>query len=149
DGVPLLALTAGAVLPQLGAELAEGKSLSGTAGLANSGKFRGDALGKHFLWRLSADANLAAVEGELLLSLEHPRDGQVDAYSNRKLCRRLTRWLLRTPLSPNQITVLSGVVGVLGALWFVPGGYWGPLLGALLLQFSVVLDCCDGEVARM
>jgi phosphatidylglycerophosphate synthase len=45
--------------------------------------------------------------------------------------------------------VLSCVVGLLGALCFFPGGYWGPLSGALLLQFSVVLDCCDGEVARV
>jgi 1L-myo-inositol 1-phosphate cytidylyltransferase / CDP-L-myo-inositol myo-inositolphosphotransferase len=149
DGVPLLALTAGAVLPQLCAELAQGKSLSETTVLAKSEKVRTGSVRNHFLYRLSEDANFATVEHELLLSLENPRDGQVDGYFNRKLSRRLTRWLLRTPLSPNQITVLAGVVGVLGALWFVPGGYWGPLLGALLLQFSVVLDCCDGEVARM
>jgi phosphatidylglycerophosphate synthase len=34
-------------------------------------------------------------------------------------------------------------------LCFFRGGYWGPVLGALLLQFSVVLDCCDGEIARV
>jgi phosphatidylglycerophosphate synthase len=148
-GVPLLVLTVGAVLPQLCAELAQGKSLSETTALANSEKVQTSSIRNHFLHRLTADANFATVEHELLLSLENPRDGQVDSYFNRKLSRRLTRWLLRTPLSPNQITVLAGVVGVLGALWFVPGGYWGPLLGALLLQFSVVLDCCDGEVARV
>src|SRR5262249_50042065 len=68
---------------------------------------------------------------------------------NRKLSRPITLWLLRTSLTPNQITILSCVVGVGGALCFFPGGYWGPLVGALLLQFSVVLDCCDGEVARV
>jgi 1L-myo-inositol 1-phosphate cytidylyltransferase / CDP-L-myo-inositol myo-inositolphosphotransferase len=148
-GVPLLVLTAGAVLPQLGAELAQGKSLSETTALANSEKVQTGSIRTHFLCRLTDDTKFTRAEHELLSALENPRDGQVDTYFNRKLSRWLTRWLLRTPLSPNQITVLAGVVGVLGALWFLPGGYWGPLLGALLLQFSVVLDCCDGEVARM
>ena len=148
-GVPVLALTDGSRIPDLCAELAQGKSLSETAVLAGSEKVQAGSIGSHFVYRLTAGSQLVRVEQALLLSLENPRDGQVDAYFNRKLSRPLTRWLLRTPLRPNQITVLSCAVGVLGALCFVPGGYWGPLLGAFLLQFAVVLDCCDGEVARV
>jgi len=95
------------------------------------------------------ESDAASVEHELLSSLENPRDGYVDTYFNRKLSRSLTHWLLQTSLSPNQITMLSCMVGMLGTLCFLPGGYWGPLCGALFLQFSVVLDCCDGEVARV
>jgi len=148
-GVPVLALTACSCVPQICAELTQGKSLPETTVLARSEKVQTGAAPSHFVRRLTMDSDLARVEQDLLLSLENPRDGQVDTYFNRKLSRLITRWLLRTPLSPNHITVLSGTVGVLGALCFLPGGYWGPLLGALLLQFSVVLDCCDGEVARV
>jgi phosphatidylglycerophosphate synthase len=102
-----------------------------------------------FCQSLTSTSYVAEVERALLLSLENPRDGRVDTYFNRKLSRPLTRWLLQTPLTPNQITILSCLVGLMGALCFFPGGYWGPLVGALLLQFSVVLDCCDGEVARV
>lgn len=148
-GVPLLAVTVGSRIPQLYAELAQGKSLPETAVLTDSDKMHVSPARGHFIRRLTAGSHLARVEHDLLLSLENPRDGQVDTYCNRKLSRPITRWLLRTPLSPNHITVLSCMIGVFGALCFLPGGYWGPVLGALLLQFSVVLDCCDGEVARV
>jgi phosphatidylglycerophosphate synthase len=130
-------------------ELAQGKSLPETAVLADSDKIQAGSARSHFVCHLTAGSDLARVEHDLLLSLENPRDGPVDTYFNRKLSRPITRWLLRTSLSPNHITVLSCMIGVFGALCFLPGGYWGPVLGALLLQFSVVLDCCDGEVARV
>ena len=148
-GVPLLALTDGSRVPEMCAELAQGKSLPETTVLASSDKIQTGSARGHFLRHLTAGSNLARVEHDLLLSLENPRDGQVDTYCNRKLSRLITPWLLRTPLSPNHITVLSCLIGIFGALCFLPGGYWGPVLGALLLQFSVVLDCCDGEVARV
>src|SRR5712692_4562668 len=148
-GVPRLALTEGSRVPEICVELAQGKSLPETTVLASSDKIQTGSARGHFLRHLTAGSHLARVEHDLLLSLENPRDGQVDTCCNRKLSRPITRWLLRTPLSPNHITVLSGVVGVFGALCFLPGRYWGPVLGALLLQFSVVLDCCDGEVARV
>jgi phosphatidylglycerophosphate synthase len=148
-GVPLLALTEGSFVPQICVELSQGKSLSATAVLTNSDKIQVGSARSLFIWRLTVGSDLARVEHDLLLSLDNPRDGQVDTYFNRHLSRPITRWLLQTPLSPNHITALSCAVGVLGALCFVPGGYWGPLLGALLLQFAVVLDCCDGEVARV
>jgi phosphatidylglycerophosphate synthase len=148
-GSPLLAVLPGVWVGEIVAELAQGKSLQETTLLTGSVRVPAEAVAGHFIRRLTARAELGRVEHELLLSLENPRDGQVDTYFNRKLSRPITRWFLRTPLSPNQITVLSCVVGLLGALCFFPGGYWGPLCGALLLQFSVVLDCCDGEVARV
>lgn len=148
-GSPVLALLPCLHLPQLLAELAHGTPLHHTAILAHSTKLALASSGPHFLTRLTSTTPLAQVEHALLLSLENPRDGIVDTYCNRKLSRLLTRWLLRTPLTPNQITLLAGSVGLLGALCFLPGGYYGPLLGALLLQLSVVLDCCDGEVARV
>ncbi len=148
-GVPLLALTASTRVPEICAELSQGRSLPETTVLANSDKIPLGSARSAFVHRFTANANLASIEHALLLSLENPRDGHIDTYFNRKLSRPLSRWLLRTPLTPNQITVLSCAVGILGALCFFPGGYWGPVVGALLLQCSAVLDCCDGEVARV
>ncbi|MGE0679971.1 MAG: CDP-alcohol phosphatidyltransferase family protein [Candidatus Binatia bacterium] len=104
---------------------------------------------EHFLCRLQTEAAVAALEYALLRSLENSKDGIVDVYLNRKFSRPLTRGFLHTPITPNQITILAGVMSVLGAACFLFGGYFGPLFGALLLQFSGVLDCCDGEVARI
>ncbi len=69
------------------------------------------------------------------------------------LCRRvsiyLTLVLARTPVTPNQITVVGTAVGVAGgALWAVGAG-WSFLAGALCLELMYVLDCVDGELARL
>ncbi len=107
----------------------------------------------HFVYKLSSQSSssdsVQMGERALLHSLENPRDGFVDAYLNRTLSRPLTRLFLRTSLNPNQITLLSCFVGLLGAACFFQAGYWGLVLGALLLQLSAIVDCVDGEVARM
>jgi Family of unknown function (DUF5941)/CDP-alcohol phosphatidyltransferase len=69
----------------------------------------------------------------------------------RRLSRRLTPLALRRGLTPNQITVISFVVGLAAAGCFAAGDRAagvGGLVGALLLQLSLVVDCVDGEVAR-
>jgi phosphatidylglycerophosphate synthase len=77
------------------------------------------------------------------------QDGWVDRYFNRRLSSHLTRWFLKTSLTPNQITLISFAVGLASGLFFWAGGYIHGIIGALLFQFSAVLDCCDGEVARI
>jgi phosphatidylglycerophosphate synthase len=77
------------------------------------------------------------------------QDGLVDRYFNRKLSGYLTRWFLKTSLTPNQITLISFAVGLMAGLFFWKGGYRNGIIGALIFQVSAVLDCCDGEVARL
>src|SRR5207247_7173046 len=76
-------------------------------------------------------------------------DGFVDRYFNRKVSAALTPIFLRTGLSPNAITVLSMVIGLLAAASFGVGSYTASLMGALLFQLAAIVDCCDGEVARL
>jgi len=66
----------------------------------------------------------------------------------QRLSRLLTPLLLRTPLTPNQITVLSLALGLSAAWQFAQGSYLGNFLGAFMFALSYVLDNCDGEVAR-
>jgi 1L-myo-inositol 1-phosphate cytidylyltransferase / CDP-L-myo-inositol myo-inositolphosphotransferase len=147
--VPALALLPTSALPLMLTELQSDTRWNETSPLSQAPQIYPPSGPNVFLRRLTTTTPIETVEQELLLSLENPRDGQVDTYLNRKISRPITRWLVRTPLTPNHVTLLSCAVGIFGALCFVPGGYWGPVLGALLLQFSVVLDCCDGEIARV
>jgi phosphatidylglycerophosphate synthase len=101
-----------------------------------------------FAWVRQAE-QAAEVERRLLLDLPNPRDGRVDTRLNRHLSRPLTRFLLRSPLTPNQVTVLSLISSLFAAWAFARGRYGDSLLGALLFQFAAVLDCCDGEIARV
>jgi phosphatidylglycerophosphate synthase len=48
-------------------------------------------------------------------------------------------------ITPNLITALALFFGILSAFLVVKGFLWS---GAFLLQFSFVLDCLDGQLAR-
>jgi phosphatidylglycerophosphate synthase len=61
----------------------------------------------------------------------------------------VTRLLVRTPLTPNQITALSMVFGLAGGLVCLKGEYFSILIGAILFFIGYVLDNCDGEIARL
>ena len=50
--------------------------------------------------------------------------------------------------TPNLVTCLSMLVGVLAAAAFATGERWGLVLGAVLLQAAFTLDCVDGQLAR-
>ena len=74
----------------------------------------------------------------------------VDERIHRPLARRVVALLVHTPITPNQVTLLSGLIGV-GAGILVARGAADPrwlLGGGALLFLSVVLDCCDGQLAR-
>jgi phosphatidylglycerophosphate synthase len=96
-----------------------------------------------------AEEMLAAVERGLLAGLGSAADGWVDRHLNRQLSPWISRWLLRTPLTPNHVTLLSLAVGLAAAGSIAQGGWLGGVIGAVLLQGAAVLDCCDGEVARL
>ena len=84
-----------------------------------------------------------------LQTLKGGLDGLVDRYVNRKVSGLLTRLFLRLRWTPNAITMISMIVGLVAAGFFVPGSWEYALVGALLFQLSVIIDCCDGEVARL
>lgn len=90
----------------------------------------------------------AAAERAFLRALENPRDGFLDGVLNRHLSRPLSRVLLALPVTPNQITVAGLVLSLVAAALIALPGIAFPVLGALLLQATAVLDCVDGEIAR-
>ncbi len=149
DGVPVVIVTPNALTLTVLLAVAQGNSWEESVALLLQGGVHAVEVSAQLCACVTDSRTVARAERALLRSLENARDGIVDTYFNRKLSRPLSRWLLRTSLSPNQVTLLSCGVGLLGALCFVLGGYWGPLVGACLLQGAVVLDCCDGEIARL
>lgn len=67
----------------------------------------------------------------------------------RHLSVRLTPLLARLPVSANQITLASLVLG-LGCAWAMTGqGAAMALTGGVMLVLCYLLDNCDGEIARM
>ncbi len=94
-------------------------------------------------------ADIRSAERQLFSSLKGEFEGFVDRYFNRKLSRWFTRVFLALGLSPNAITMVATVVGLMAAAGFGLGAYGAGVAAALLFQLAAVIDCCDGEVARL
>jgi hypothetical protein len=72
-------------------------------------------------------------------------DGFFSVLVLRRLSKPMTALSVRLGISPNLITFVSLLIGFYSAYLFSQQEY---LLGALLFQFSLIIDCSDGEVAR-
>ena len=66
----------------------------------------------------------------------------------RKLSPYLTRILLRTSISANGVTWLMIIVGASIGPSLLIQGWVGIALALFLSQLQMLIDCCDGEVAR-
>jgi phosphatidylglycerophosphate synthase len=73
-------------------------------------------------------------------------DGLVSRYLNRPLSRPLARLLAHTPVTPNQVTLLSTLIAF-GAGWLLVGG--ANILAAVAIHASSVVDGVDGDLARL
>jgi phosphatidylglycerophosphate synthase len=99
-------------------------------------------------WAITDVASARAAERALWQSLTSSADGFVDRHFNRPAGRALSKLLVHTPVTPNQISLLATLVGVVSAACFAVGGWRAAVLGAVLLQLSAIIDCVDGDVAR-
>jgi phosphatidylglycerophosphate synthase len=66
----------------------------------------------------------------------------------RDLSPYVTWMLLKTRISANGVTGLMILVGWSTAAALLIPGIWGALLALVLGQLQMLVDCCDGEVAR-
>ena len=76
-------------------------------------------------------------------------DSPITRILSRPASRLLTRMFLKTPISPNQITLLSFFFGLISAFLFFQGSYGTNVVAAMLLVLSTWVDGADGEIARL
>jgi len=117
---------------------------------------------------LAGAAESASLDGALCIPIPDPRSAEIAerelvrqiaaatadsdgpiARLDRALSTRLSRYLVRTPLRPNHITAIGTLIGFGGAWALAKGTYASGVVGTLLFWGAVILDGCDGEVARL
>jgi len=87
--------------------------------------------------------------GKLRLKMANrANDGFYSVFFLRKFSKLLTWLAVRVNATPNQVTLISFAVGLYSAFCFTKGTFSQTLLGAFLLQLSIIVDCVDGELAR-
>ncbi|MFJ8797231.1 DUF5941 domain-containing protein [Streptomyces sp. NPDC102487] len=83
-----------------------------------------------------------------LRSAVKARDGFFTTYCISPYSRYIARWCARRGLTPNQVTTASLVTALIAAGCAATGTRPGYVAAGLLLLFSFVLDCTDGQLAR-
>lgn len=91
-------------------------------------------------------------EIRVLAKREPFRAGVRMRYLMPRVSVRVTRWILHhlPNVTPNQLTLVSGVLGVAaGAFLLFPRGIAPAVTALLLYQLHILFDYVDGEVARV
>ncbi|MEV6652110.1 DUF5941 domain-containing protein [Streptomyces sp. NPDC051219] len=100
--------------------------------------------------RHEARAAVAAVDDEAvrLRTAVKSRDGFFTTFFVSPYSRHLARWCARRGYTPNQVTTASLLTALIAAGCAATGTRGGYIAAGLLLLFSFVLDCTDGQLAR-
>lgn len=93
--------------------------------------------------------DLAAADRWQFELVDKPLDAAITRYFYRLLARPLTRVFLRLPFSPNHITIFSATLSLVGCFIAAGPSYGAHVLGLALLVLGGIVDCNDGEVARL
>lgn len=84
-----------------------------------------------------------------LRSLVKPTSGYWERLYMRPLSIYMTRALLETPVTPNQMSIVTLFIALLSAYLVALPDYLFCLAGGLLHIFMRIVDCVDGELARL
>ncbi len=117
--------------------------------LAKKGKAKALDIKDSYWVDVDEEETYKLAESKLLSTLKKPSDGPVSRYLNRPISTRISKYLVKTGISPNSISFFSFLTAILGAFFFFLGGYVNLVIGGILAQFSSIIDGCDGEVARL
>ena len=99
-------------------------------------------------WHRLSDTGESRKEAERIIfsHVGKTATGWIARNINGRMSLPLSKLLIRTSLTPNAVSVLINLIGVLCGPFYALGY---PVLGALFMQAATVLDRCDGEVARI
>ena len=95
------------------------------------------------------DNDLKNARSLLFENLKKNTDGPISTILNRPISSKISELLLKTNITPNQISLISFIIGLFGALFFSNGDYFSLVIGGILVHLSSIIDGCDGEVARL
>jgi len=72
----------------------------------------------------------------------------INRYFHIPLARQLVKLLVKTPITPNQVTWASVILGLAAGYYFSRAEASSLLAGGILLEICMIFDCVDGQLAR-
>ena len=99
--------------------------------------------------RVENSRSLCLVEKKLLNEHKLHYRQFMDIWFSSLFSIPISSFLVKTFLTPNQVTVIGLFIGLASGFFFAQGNYLSGIIGGLLLVATAVWDCCDGDVARL
>ena len=81
--------------------------------------------------------------------LVKPQDNAITRVLYRPISMPLTRLLVGTPITPNQVSYAVAVLVAIGCYFAARAGFSSVIVGTAIILAASYLDCCDGEIARL
>jgi phosphatidylglycerophosphate synthase len=98
---------------------------------------------------VAGPGDIRPAERRLMRALVKDTDGFMAKHVERPISLAISRLLAPTRITPNQMTLISVAIGLVGAPFFLSAQADWQTLGALLFLAHSILDGCDGELARL
>lgn len=98
---------------------------------------------------LTGPTDFKAAENQLLSRLVKETDGFMSRKFARPISLFLSRRLAPMGITPNQMTFVCMLIGLIGAPFFLSADPLFQAIGGLLFVAHSVTDGCDGELARL
>ena len=71
-----------------------------------------------------------------------------EAFYN-KISKPISKIIVKTPLTPNQITIISGIFGIVAANFLINQTRLDLIYAAVFIQLYTIFDLVDGDIARI
>lgn len=105
-------------------------------------------IGNGFVQKIETRRDVRRAEQKIIRYIWKETDG-FHARWNKKVALPFIKLLLKTPITPNMISVGGVFVSLAAGYFFLQGNYFYYLAGALLSYVSALFDHLDGSVARL
>ena len=98
---------------------------------------------------VASPADLRRAEKHLLRGLIKDEEGFMSRHLDRSISLAVSRRLANTRVTPNQMTYVAVLIGLVGAPFFLSSRPSVQVIGGILFLLHSIIDGCDGELARL
>ncbi|MBT6774369.1 CDP-alcohol phosphatidyltransferase family protein [Candidatus Woesearchaeota archaeon] len=80
---------------------------------------------------------------------KYQKNGIIGVLTRKFISTKISSLLAKTRLTPNQITLFSLIIGLIGIYFLSTGERTNLIVAGILIFFSKIFDAVDGELARL
>lgn len=97
---------------------------------------------------VAGESDVAAAKDAIFANVTKPTSGPISRKINARISIPISRILCEFGVTPNQMTLVTTVVGFVSAWFMAQGTLFSVAVGGALFQLCAALDRVDGELAR-